>query len=84
MLYRHCFSTLLCNILSGSNGINGTHQLLVYDAAAADVTILGENITTIKKNREALLQASREADLEVNTEKTKHMLLSRHQNVGRS
>jgi hypothetical protein len=33
---------------------------------------------------ETLLDASKEVGLEVNTEKTKYMLLSRHQNAGQS
>jgi hypothetical protein len=37
-----------------------------------------------RKNREALLDASREVGLEGNTEKTKHMVVSRHQNVGQN
>jgi hypothetical protein len=58
--------------------LNGTHQLLVY---ADDVNLLGDNVDTMKKNTEALIGASKEVGLEVNTEKTKYMLISRHQNA---
>jgi hypothetical protein len=54
---------------------NGTHQLLVY---VDDVKLLGNNIDTIKKNRGSLIDASKDVGLEVNTEETKYMLLSRH------
>jgi hypothetical protein len=60
---------------------NGTHQLLAY---ADDVNLLGDNIDTIRKNKETLIDASKEVDLEINVEKTKYMLLSRHQNVGQN
>jgi hypothetical protein len=58
--------------------LNGTHQLLAY---ADDVNLLGDNIDTIKKNAETLIDASKEVGLEINVDKTKYMLLSRHQNV---
>jgi hypothetical protein len=43
--------------------LNGTHQLLAY---ADDVNILGDNIDTLQKNTEALLDAGTEVGLEVN------------------
>jgi hypothetical protein len=59
--------------------LNGTHQLLAY---ADNVIIVGENADTIKKNTEALLDASKDVGLEVNPEKTKYMLMSCSQNRG--
>jgi hypothetical protein len=61
--------------------LNGTHQLLAY---ADDVKLLGDNIDTINKNTETLIDASKEVGLEINVEKTKYMLVSHHQNVGRN
>jgi hypothetical protein len=37
--------------------LNGTHQLLDY---ADDVNLLGDNIGTIKKNTETLIDVSKE------------------------
>jgi hypothetical protein len=48
------------------------------------VNLLGDNIDMIKKNTATLVDVSKEVGLEVNTEKTKHMLLSRHQNAGQN
>jgi hypothetical protein len=43
-----------------------------------------DNIDTTKKNTQTLTDASKEVGLEVNTEKTKYMLLSRDQNAGQN
>jgi hypothetical protein len=61
--------------------LNGTHQLLVY---ADDVNILGGSVHSVKENAEALVVAAKEICVEVNTDKSKYMIMSRDQNVGRS
>ena len=48
------------------------------------MNLLDDNIDIIKKNTQTLIDASKEVGLDVNTEKTKHMLLSRHQNAGKN
>jgi hypothetical protein len=58
--------------------LNETHQLLAY---ADDVNLLGNNIHNIHKNKETLIDASKEVCLEVNIENTKYMLLFCHQNA---
>jgi hypothetical protein len=45
---------------------------------------LGTSHNTIKKHTETLTDASNEVGLEVNTEETKYMLLSHHQNTGQN
>jgi hypothetical protein len=61
--------------------LNETHQLLVY---GDDVNLMGDNTDTIKKNTETLISASKEVRLEINIWKTEHMLLSQHQNEGKT
>jgi hypothetical protein len=61
--------------------LNGTHQLLAY---TEDVNLLGDNIDTVKKNTETLIDASKEVGLEINVEKTKYKLPSCYQNVGQN
>jgi hypothetical protein len=45
--------------------LNRIHQLLAY---TDDVNVLGDNIHTIKKNTETLIDASKEVGLEINVE----------------
>ena len=61
--------------------LNGTHQLLAY---ANDVNILGGSTHTVKEKAEALVVATKEIGLEVKADKSKYMIMSRDQNVGRS
>jgi hypothetical protein len=60
--------------------LDGTHQLSAY---VDDANIVGENIDTIKNNTKALLDASKEVGLEVNPQKTKYMLISLSQKMGK-
>jgi hypothetical protein len=64
------------------------NMTVILDTSAAslrcDVNVQGDNIDTTKQNIGALIDASKAVSLEVNTEKTKHMLLSRHQNAGQN
>jgi hypothetical protein len=55
--------------------LNGTHQLVVYSDV---VNLLGENVITMQKSTEAVLDTSKEVGLLVNVEKTKYILMSYH------
>jgi hypothetical protein len=52
--------------------LNGTHQLLAY---TDDVNLLGDNIDTITKNTETLIDASEVVGRDINVKKTKYMSL---------
>jgi hypothetical protein len=58
--------------------LNCIHQLLIY---ADNVNILSGRVHTIKKNTEAFVVASKKIELEINTDKTKYMIMSRYQNA---
>jgi len=53
--------------------LNGLRQILVY---ADDVNMLGGSVHTVKENAEALVLVSKEIGLEVNADKTKHIVIS--------
>jgi len=61
--------------------LNGTHQLLVCVDYA---NIWGGSVHAIKEKAKALLVADKDIGLEVNTDKTKYVVMSRDQNAGRS
>jgi hypothetical protein len=61
--------------------LNGMHQLLTY---TDDVNLLEGNINTNKENTETLIDVSKDVGLQVNAEKTKHMLLSCYMNTGQN
>ena len=50
---------------------------------ADDVNILGGSVHTVKENAEALVVATKETGLEVNADKTMHMVMSQDWNAGR-
>jgi len=54
---------------------------LVY---AVDVYMFGGSVYITKKNTEALVVASKENGLEVNTDKTNYMVMSWDKNAGQS
>jgi hypothetical protein len=60
--------------------MNGTRHLLL----CADDNFLRDSINTIKENTETLLGAGRDVGLEINSEKTKSMIMSSHPNSGQN
>jgi hypothetical protein len=65
------------------NGLKQEDALspLLFNFALEYVNLLGDDRDTIKKNTGTLIDASKEVGQEVNAEKSKYMLLSRHQNA---
>jgi hypothetical protein len=61
--------------------LNGLRQFLFH---ADDVNILVGSVHTVQENEEALLMASKNIGLEINTDKCKYMVIYGDQNAGRS
>jgi hypothetical protein len=51
---------------------------------ADNINFLGDSINTTKENTETLLKANTNVGLEINAEKTKYMIMSRHPNSGQN
>jgi hypothetical protein len=64
LLFNFAFEYAVRKVQEKQEGprLNGTHQLLAY---ADDINILYENIDTIQKNIEALLDAGKKVGLEM-------------------
>ena len=56
----------------------GSHQVLT---CADDVNLIGNDIRTIERNTDVLLNACKDIGLAVNTEKTKYMEIGGHQGM---
>ena len=82
LLYNFVLENAIRMVQVNQDGLklNGTHQLLDY---ADDINVLGGSVCTIKKNTDPLVVADKETGLEVNTDKSKYMVISRDQNAGR-
>jgi hypothetical protein len=82
LLFNFALENAIRKIQGSIDGLelDATHQLLVY---ADDVNVLDEKGNNLMINAEAVLDASKETGLEVNTERTKYMFGSRHETAGR-
>jgi hypothetical protein len=61
------------------NFLNALHKLLVYSEY---INLFSKNINTTKKKTDPPLVPSKDVGLEVNAEKIKYMLMSRHHHDG--
>jgi hypothetical protein len=75
MLFNFALEYAIWKVQENQLGLklNGTHQLLAY---TDDVNLLGDNIDTIKKNTETLIDSTKEVGLEINVEKKEYVAIS--------
>jgi hypothetical protein len=78
LLFRFALKYVIKKVQENQVGLklNWTHKLLSY---GGDGNLLGDNIDTINKNTETLIDASWKVGIEISTEETNSMLLSHHQ-----
>jgi hypothetical protein len=69
LLFNFALEYAFRKVLENQVGLklNGTHQLLAY---TDDMSLLGDNIDTVKKKTVTVTDASKEVGPEVNAEKT--------------
>jgi hypothetical protein len=58
--------------------MNDTYQILPYEE---DVNLIGDDVRTIDRNADLLLNAGKDIGLAENTEKTKYMEVGCHQGM---
>jgi hypothetical protein len=84
LLFNLALESVIRRVYINQDGLklNGTHYTLFY---SDDINnILVGSAHTIKKNAESLVVASKEFGLDVNADISKYVVVSRHDDVGRS
>jgi hypothetical protein len=71
-------------IVDRYNWYRFTGTSLYRSVYADDVNLFSDSVNTIKNKSETLIEAGRDIGLEINAEKTKYMIMSRHQNSGQN